>query len=363
MNNQHLKPMPALLLRTFAAAALAVTTLAVPARAEDFNATVVAGHPPVFRWVRMIPEAFEPAVQTALEGTGHSMTFTEQFGGSIAGVGEELETVGEGLAELGTVQSLFDPAKLAVQNVTYYTPFVSADPRAISTLMDRLIKEDPRLQEAFTENNVVYIGAPISIDDYLLMTNFPVDSLDDLEGKKIAAPGAAINWLSGTGAVGVAGNLTTYYNEIKTGVYDGVLVFASAAAPGKLYEVAPYVTRFGLGAQFAGVLGANKDWYDSLPAEVQDALHTGGDAARDFYNDALETGVTAALQTMTDNGATVTDATPEMRQQWADGMDNAAKAWAADLDAKGIKGSEVLSLYMDRMREAGATPLRDWDTE
>ncbi len=359
------KPKATLMLRALAAAALVATTLTAPtaAQADDFNATVAAGHPPVFRWVRMIPEAFEPAVQKALEGTGHTMTFTPQFGGAIAGVGEELETVGEGLAEIGTVQSLFDPAKLAVQNVTYYTPFVSSDPRAISTLMDTLIKEDPRLQEAFTENNIVYIGAPIGIDDYLLMTNFPVNSLEDLKGRKIAAPGAAINWLSGTGAVGVAGNLTTYYNELKTGVYDGVIVFASAAAPGKLYEVAPYVTRFGLGAQFAGVLGANKDWYDSLPAEVQDALHKGGDAARDFYNDDLETGAAAALKSMAENGATVTDATPEMRQQWADGMDNAAKAWAADLDSKGLKGSEVLSLYMDKMREAGATPLRDWDKE
>ena len=42
------------------------------------------------------------------------------------------------------------------------------------------------------------------------------------------------------------------YNEIKTGVYDGVIVFASAALPGKLYEVAPYITKVGFGAQYAG---------------------------------------------------------------------------------------------------------------
>ena len=60
-----------------------------------------------------------------------------------------------------------------------------------------------------------------------------------------------------TGAVGVSGNLTTYYNEIKTGVYDGVIVFASAALPGKLYEVAPYITKIGFGAQYAGGIAAN----------------------------------------------------------------------------------------------------------
>jgi hypothetical protein len=59
----------------------------------------------------------------------------------------------------------------------------------------------------------------------------------------------------------------------------------------------------------------------------------------------------------------VKEAPEEMRKAWAMGMDNAAKTWAADLDSKGVKGTEVLSLYMEEMRKAGATPLRDWDKE
>ena len=62
-------------------------------------------------------------------------------------------------------------------------------------------------------------------------------------------------------------------------------------------------------------------------------------------------------------GATITDASDDMRAAWAAGMDNAAKTWAEGLDAKGLPGTEVLSLYMDAMRDAGATPLRDWDKE
>lgn len=331
--------------------------------AESTSATIVAGHPPVFRWVRMFPEVFEPTVHQALEGTGHSISFSQQFGGSIAKVGEEPEAIGEGLAELGTVSSLFDGAKLAVQNVTYYTPFVTSDVKTISDLMDDLHKNDPRMQAAYTAINIVPLGAPIVIDDYLIMTKFPLNSVADLEGKKIAAPGPAINWLSGTGAVGVSGNLTTYYNELKTGVYDGVIVFASAALPGKLYEVAPYITKMGLGAQHSGVLGANKDWYDGLPSEIQNALVAGADAAREWYNIDLEAAVEASLSAMAAQGATITEATPEVRQAWADGMDNAAKVWAEALDAEGKQATEMLKVYMDAMRAAGATPLRDWDKE
>jgi TRAP-type C4-dicarboxylate transport system substrate-binding protein len=344
------------------ATALAVL-LPVSATADSFTATIAAGHPPVFRWIRMISETFIPTVTAELEKSGHTITFDEQYGGALAKVGEELEAVEAGLAELGTCQSLFDPAKLAVQNVTYYTPFVSADLRKVGEVIDSLHADLPAMTEAYGENGVVYIGAPITIDDYLLMTNFPVESLADLEGRKIAAPGAAINWLSGTGAVGVAGNLTTYYNEIKTGVYDGVLVFASAALPGKLYEVAPYVTRAGLGAQYAGSLCANADWYEGLPDDVKAALKTGADAARDWYTDELETAVGVSLEKMAEAGATVTNAPDAMRAAWAKGMDNAATTWAAELDAQGKPATEVLTTYMEAMRAAGATPLRDWDKE
>ncbi|MEM6987739.1 MAG: C4-dicarboxylate TRAP transporter substrate-binding protein [Pseudomonadota bacterium] len=349
--------------KSTAAAALLSLVLPSVALADSFSATVAAGHPGVFRWVKMIDQAFVPGVNAALDGSGHSIAFDGQYGGAIAKVGDELETVEAGLAEIGICQSLFDPAKLAVQNVTYYTPFVSDDPRAVSELMDKLHRDDPRMTAAYGQNGVVYLGAPVGIDDYLLMTTFPVNGLSDLDGKKIAAPGPAINWLSGTGAVGVSGNLTTYYNELKSGVYDGVIVFASAALPGKLYEVAPYVTRAGLGAQYAGALCANIDWYEGLPDAARDALHAGADAAREWYLSELEGAVQTSFKVMGENGATISDASESMRSAWAAGMDNAAKTWAEDLDSKGIPGTDVLKLYMDAMRSTGATPLRDWDSE
>lgn len=354
-------------MKTFTCALLcsaaALATTAPQAMAEDLNATVVAGHPAVFRWVRMISESFEPNLTARLEAAGHSATFTNQFGGAIAGVGEELETVGVGLAEIGVCQSLFDPSKLAVQNVTYYTPFVTSDVRVVSEVINDLHRNEPSMTAAYADNDVVYLGAPVVIDDYLIMTDFPVSSLADLEGRKIAAPGPAVNWLSGTGAVGVSGNLTTYYNELSTNVYDGVVVFASAALPGKLYEVAPYVTRVGLGAQHAGALCANKDWFEGLPEDIQEAMFAAADEAGEWYVGELETAASAALTKMEEAGATVTVASDEMRAAWVNGMDNAAQVWAKGLDDQNQPATEILEKYLAAAKDAGATPLRDWSEE
>ena len=44
--------------------------------AADISATIVAGHPPVFRWVKHASKTFIPAVNKALEGSGHSITWS-----------------------------------------------------------------------------------------------------------------------------------------------------------------------------------------------------------------------------------------------------------------------------------------------
>ena len=70
-----------------------------------------------------------------------------------------------------------------------------------------------------------------------------------------------------------------------------MIVFASAALPGKLFEVAPNITRAGMGAQYAGAICANKDWYEGLPEHVQTALKSGADTAMEWYLADLNTAV------------------------------------------------------------------------
>lgn len=347
------------------AAVLAAVAMgsATAVRAETIDATYVAGHPPVFRWVRLAQEVFMPEVNKELEGTDYTINWDEQVGGSLAKVGDELEAVEEGLAEVGGISSVFDPAKLSLQNVTYFTPFVSSDPRLVVDVMDELHASNSKMTSTWEENGLEYLGGPIAIDDYLLMTTFPVNSIADLEGKKIGAPGPAVNWLAGTGAVGVSGNLTTYYNEIKTGVYDGVIVFATAALPGKLHEVAPYITKVGFGAQYAGAIAANKDWYDGLPEAVQNALKSAADTYKAAYLDDLDKAVTAGLEAMASQGATISEVDQAFRQQWADGMDNVAQTWAKQVDSEGKPGTEILGAYLEAVRAAGGEPVRNWDQE
>lgn len=343
-----------------AACAILASAFALPAQADEIKVTVVNGHPPVFLWVKHLTETFIPTVNAALEGTDHSIVWTEAYGGTLASVGGELEAIEDGLAEIGAVPTVFEPTALPLQNVTYYTPFGSPDPQVVIDAVDQLHKDVPGMVASWESYNAEYLGGGFALDNYVLMTNFPVATMDDLQGHKIGAPGAAVNWLEGTGAVGVAGNLTTYYNDIQTGVFDGTIVFPTAASPAKLQEVAPYILVTDFGAQYAGSLVANKDWYDQQPAEVQEALRKGAAAYTAAYIAEQNTRVEAAMKQMEEGGAKITKLSPEERARWAVALPHIADTWAKNADSQDLPGTEVLTEYIELLKKAGTDLPRDW---
>ncbi len=342
------------------AAGVVAAAAALPARAETVSVTVVNGHPPIFLWVEHLSETFIPTVNAALEGTNHSIDWTEAYGGTLAAVGGELEALEDGLAEVGGVPTVFEPTNLPLQNVTYFTPFGTSDPELVLRVMDELHGSIAGMSESWHAFDVEYLGGGFALDNYLLMTNFPVNSIDDLQGRRIAAPGPAVNWLEGTGAVGVAGNLTTYYNDLQTGVFDGVIVFPTAAAPARLQEVAPHITITDFGAQYAGSIVANKTWYDAQPEEVQQALREAGAAFSQAYLAEQAQRIEASMNALAAGGGSVTELSAEERARWAAALPQVAAAWADDADAKGLPGSEVLDAYISALKEAGVELPRDW---
>ena len=188
-----------------------VAAAPLTAAAEEFDATVVAGHPPIFIWVKNLTAAFIPAVDAELAKTGnHTIDWNEAYGGSLAKVGGESDAVGTGLAEIAYNPTLFNPALYPMQNIAYVAPFNSKDPRLTTEIVETLQENIPAMKAAWEEQNQVYLGGGFAIDSYQIFTTFPIASLSDLEGRKICAPGPAVNWVKGTGAVPVSSSLTEY---------------------------------------------------------------------------------------------------------------------------------------------------------
>lgn len=337
------------------------------ARGETVRLTVASSHTTGLPWVGVMNSLVVPESNARLEAMGseHRIRWTESYGGSLYKYNHTLEAVEIGLTDIGWVGTLWELSKMPLQNVTYYAPFVTDDYDMLFEIMNELHEQVPELRDAWTAQNQRFLGGSV-LDTYHLMTTFPVNSIDDLDGKKILAPGPSAAWLEGTGAVPVDGGLTTYYTQISTGVADGVLTILTGAAPYRIHEVAPHITLVGLGGQLTGGMSINLDTWNDLPDDVQLVLTELGQDYSAAVAAALRVRYENGLVTMTEDpnvDVVLSELPAAEKQRWIETLPNIAGRWVEATEARGIPAGEVLRIYMDAVRRRGGEPLRDWDLE
>lgn len=344
---------------TTALAGVLMLSAGLPTMAETWNFTVIAGHPPLTKGVSAISSHFVPEVSKRVAELGHTINWTEAYAGSVAPPAGVLEAVESGVAEFGYVPQLFEGDKLPLDQITYITPFGTSDLIKVMGVIDKLYAEIPAMEQAWA-NNGQKVLAPVGVDTYHFVTNFPIEKVSDLNGHKIGTAGLALNWLKGVDAIPIGGALPDFYNSMSTGLYEGVLTFESVIAPYKFYEVAPYITKINFGAQYASALTVNLDTWNSLPEDVQNVILDVAGEYRDIAAEAYKEGGKASLEKAIEGGAKVSELSTDQRVAYAQKLPNIAREWAEKLDAQGQPGTEVLEAYMRLSKEAGIEHARDW---
>lgn len=332
--------------------------------AETIRLTIASSHNTALPWVGVMQSLVVPESNRRLAAMNspYEIRWTEAYGGSLYKFENTLEAVEIGLTDVGWVGTFWELSKMPLQNVSYFTPFVTNDFQMIREIMNKLHETVPALNAAWTEQNQHFLGGSV-LDTYHLMTNFPVNSMEDLRGRKILAPGVSAAWLEGTGAVAVEGGLTTYYTQLQTGVADGVITILTGAPPYRIHEVAPYITLIGIGGQFTGGMSINLDTWNSLPADVQEVLTELGQEYSLAVADELGIRYQRGLESMQAEGAIVSELSLAEKQKWILGLPNIARRWVEATEARGFPAAEVLSIYMDEVRARGGQPMRNWDQE
>ncbi len=330
-----------------------------PAHAQAaVRLNVTSGHPPVFNWVGLIDSFVIPEIEKRTAGK-IKFEWSKAYSGTVAKLGAESDAIRTGVSDFGIVACIFEAGKFPLQQMTLQVPFGSSDMGVVSRLSHELHDRIPELQDAWARQGLLKLGSVV-VDDYALVTKFPVQSLADLKGRKIFVPGPIASWLQNTEAVAVAGNLNTYYNGIQTGVADGAIVSSANIWGVKLHEVAPHVTSAGLGAQFVGALVINKRVFERFPKEVQEVFTQVG---REYSRQLVEKQsalVEEVRKNATVQGARYTSLSIAERQKWAQVLPNLPQDWAKQIDAKGGAGSRVVKAYVEALKAEGVQLPRDW---
>lgn len=346
--------------------AVLATAIALPVMAkESISAVVIDGYPARALWVKEFTDFFIPEVDRRLAEAGnYEMNWQENYGGSIVKPKGVLEGVQLGLGDIGIVTTIFHGSKLPSQGISGSTPFIASDARAVAKAVDEIAREYPAMQNEFAAQNQVYLATGVVLDTYQVFCSDPVNSVTDLEGRKIAGAGLNLRYLEGIkDAAGVRGGLTDFYNMIQTGLADCGMLWPEAAKTFKIAEVAPYMLRADLGAVNSKTITVNADYWAGLPDEVKDVLKAVAIDYRDHVAGIAMDRAEASRAAYVEQGGTVVEVSAEDRAIWANAMPNIAQEWASTLNGRGEAGSEMLAVYMGKLKDAGYTPIRDWAAE
>lgn len=349
-----------------AAFAFAAGTGPVAAAPKSISLTAVDGYPPRALQVKTFIEYYIPEVDKRLKAAGdnYKIRWNQAFAGQIVKVRHVMTGMQKGLGDIGVVTSVFHQDKVPLQAVAYVTPFVTSDPVLLSRTVDELAEQFPAIKKAWADHNQVLLTSFSVIDSYQMFFKDEVTRIEDFDGKKIAGAGINMRYLTGTGATPVIGSMVHYYNQFKTGAIDGSMLWTDAAVAFKLVDSgAKNMLKADIGTANSKALTMNMDAYKKLPSEVRKVIHEVTADYRDYTAKAAVADADDAYAEFKNKGGQIVQMSDDARKKWAMSMPNIAKEWAADLDAKGVPASKMLTVYMDKMRAAEQPILRQWDKE
>lgn len=352
-------------LKIIMAASVAFTMpfMASASKAETrIKLVMAASHSPKLPFVGLMSKHFKPEVEKRLKAAGSDIKidWTESYAGALYSFQYTLEAVQQNITDIGWVGTIWESSKMPMQQLTFVTPFVADDVRTVISVMNKLHADLPELRKEWQKQNQVYLGAT-GIGTYHIYTTFPFKTLNDLKGKKINGAGLVGAWLRGTGAAPVDGGIPIFYENVKNRIVDGVLLTAGTAYSIKLHEVAPYVTKIAIGAQYVGGLSVNLDRWKKFPPVLQKIMREVGLEYSRKVGELTVSQDEAALKKMAAEGAKITSLSQAERTKWIKLLPELGRDWADATEKKGNPAKKLLKAYMAELRAKGLTPARDWD--
>lgn len=301
--------------------AASVATLPMPAIAQG-----------TFRWrmANLYPrgvsfgvayDAFAKRVEAA---SGGRLVIDNVYDGEGVGASEIFSAAKSGLVEMGSPYMALHTGELPAGVVELGLP---GGPERFDQIYAMIAKGgwSEILKEAYASQGLVHIGDIMQPGVYLL-TKKPIETLADLSGLKLRAPGSYGSHMRELGVAPVTMSFSEVYTSLATGVVDGC---ASSNLvdyrDGKWYEQAKYLYPLPLsGAQLSPVI-VNKAAWDSLPADLQAILLT-AQVEHCWEHASLSTmSVGEAVEQMKAGGAQFTAApSDDDRQKWREA---AGKVW------------------------------------
>ncbi|GMG85113.1 C4-dicarboxylate TRAP transporter substrate-binding protein [Paralimibaculum aggregatum] len=207
------------------------------------------------------------------EATGGEITFRVFSGGSLIPAAASLQGVRDGVAQVTYHAGTYTPAELPVENLIGNMAFYNTDPFVMAMASTEFSMTNPAALEEWRRNGVVF-GGGYSTSEYYMMCNTKVETLADVQGKRLRmAGGAWSRFAEHVGAVPVSIPSSEMYTGLDTGSLDCAVTPGDSLDSFSLGDVVTSMNTLAIGNYYAGFLwGYNKAFWQGLTPEQREVL-------------------------------------------------------------------------------------------
>lgn len=291
-------------------------------------------------------EAMNWFADKATELSGGDLQFDIQWGGALFKAGAALNGIADGVADLGTIISVYFPQEMVAYGIADL-PLQNDDAWVGMKATDELMRTNESIQANLADMNLVYIGTFTTSAVHIGCKGGAIRTVADIEGKKVRGVGAYGDTFKDLGANMVPMSVYDAYQGLDSGLLDCSQGYSYATAALKQHEVIDSYTLLNWGQ--VGALGIlmNKDMYDGLSEAEQQALQQAGEGMADELGRLINADNDKAVQTMKDAGVEIITLPDADREKLVEGGMPYVDAWIERANSVGLDGQAMLDQYKE----------------
>ncbi|WP_119166591.1 C4-dicarboxylate TRAP transporter substrate-binding protein [Algihabitans albus] len=321
------------------AIALALSGVAATAAAET---VLIHGEAGPNRGARA--EALQWFADQIAERSDGEMRIDIQWGGALFKANAAMQSVGNGVADTGTVIAVYYPQEMAGYGISDL-PLDNPDAWVGMRATDALMRKSDAIAQNLADKNLVYIGTFTTSAVHIGCADTAINTTDDIDGLKVRGTGAYGKVFGEFGANMVNMSIYDAYQGLDTGLLDCSQGYSYAVTALKQAEVMDSYTLLDWG-QVGGVgIFMNLDVHESLSAEEQALLAEVGSDMADEFGRLITAANDAAVEAMRGQGVEVIKLSEEERAKLVAAGEPFIDEWVDTASRVGLPGDDLLTDY------------------
>jgi TRAP-type C4-dicarboxylate transport system substrate-binding protein len=283
----------------------------------------------------------QPWVKMIEERTQGKVKITPYYAAALAPPPETFNSTVSGVADISEGIAYATPGRFPLTEMVMLPELGLKTSLTCSKALWSVYNKFPKLKEEYGGVKMLWLHVTPAVK--LITRKKPVKTLEDLKGLKIRVSGAtAVKMGKALGFTPVSMPMGDLYLGLEKGVIDGVALPTEILISRRIGEVTKYVTDIDLGHDTFFVVMNLASWNRLSPDTQKVFEELSGEWAVDFTGKAWDRFDKEAEVKVKAKGIEFISLSPEEKARWTERLTPIKDEYAAELDAKGLPGTEVL---------------------